>query len=271
MNFKRSYNSGGSAAAVVDEQRRLNPDPVYIPLDSIQLDSQRFRFRVETDPAQVAKLQDLIKAGVDLEPVEVFEIEGQSGLWLVHGYTRYTAVQALGQNTILAIVRQGTLLDAMKIAWSANSKHGRQLTDADKRLKIASYLEFYPQASDTQIANAINVSATFVGDERKKMVKAGAVTLPTDENGNEIRMVTRKGKTYAQKVGKIGTKKPKSGNGKVSADERGEAISFPVDPGKAKSTYYVVTLDEDQAVALRNLLKQHSDQQIARFVLSKLI
>lgn len=202
----KATGNGASAAAVVSAQIAANPDPVDVTLSEIQRDPGRFLMRQRVVRKQVDKLKVFLQEGKPLDPVDVFRIDGV--LWLVHGHHRYEAHAELGLPAISCVIREGTLLDAMEFAWPANGSHGEALTDDDNRIKIASVLKFYPTISNTELAKKINCSVTFVGDERKRLEGSGAIQKPIDADGNEIRMVTRGGKTYAQKVGGIGKNKP---------------------------------------------------------------
>lgn len=217
LSKMNNRTNGASAVAVVAAQIAANPDPVDVALSEISRDPGKFLFRQKIVEGQVAKLQKILEDGLELDPVDLFRIDGT--LWLVHGHHREQAHRSAGRSTIKAVIRQGTIMDALEFAWRANGGHGEKLTDADNILKVASILQHKPAMSDTEIAKLISTSVSFVGDARKQLESKGAIQKPTDENGNEIRMVTRNGKTYAQKVGGIGKSKPAKKPNPVSVIE----------------------------------------------------
>lgn len=262
---KIKANNGASAAAVVSAQIAANPDPVEVEIDKIQFDPQRFLFRQRIVTSQVEKLTGMINSGIVLDAVDVFLIDGV--MWLNHGHHRYQAHKAAGKTTIQAVIRQGTIMDALEFAWRANDRHGTQLTEEDNLIKVASILKHKPATSDTEIAGIIGSSVSFASDARKKLTTSGAVQKPTDEHGNEIRMATRKGKdgkvtTYQIKVGGIGAK-AKPAQIKATTPINGAGFHSP-DDGKITKTIRLTYKEWDD---LRGLL---AGSEIGRVVMGQI-
>lgn len=261
----KATGNGASAAAVVSAQIAANPDPVEVEIDKIQFDPQRFLFRQRIVTSQVEKLTGMINSGIVLDAVDVFLIDGV--MWLNHGHHRYQAHKAAGKTTIQAVIRQGTIMDALEFAWRANDRHGTQLTEEDNLIKVASILKHKPATSDTEIAGIIGSSVTFASDARKKLTTSGAVQKPTDEHGNEIRMATRKGKdgkvtTYQIKVGGIGAK-AKPAQIKATTPINGAGFHSP-DDGKITKTIRLTYKEWDD---LRGLL---AGSEIGRVVMGQI-
>lgn len=192
---------------VIDTQSMNAPQDVL--LSKINRDPGKFLFRQRIVESQVSDLRKILHDGLELKPVDLFQVEGL--LWLVHGHHRDRAHQDEGRASIKAVIHQGTMMDALEFAWRANGEHGEKLSDEDNLLKVASILKHKPTTSDTEIAKIISKSVSFVGDARKQLESNGATQKPVDADGNEIRMATRKGKdgkvtTYQIKVGGIGAK-----------------------------------------------------------------
>ena len=89
------------------------------------------------DNATLAEYRDAMEAGATFPPVHV--VEDGDNLWLVDGFHRVAAAQALGRKTIEANVREGTLEEAQWLACGAN--RGLMRTNADKRAAIIAALK----------------------------------------------------------------------------------------------------------------------------------
>ena len=93
--------------------------------------------------------------------------------WLTDGFHRYHAYKLLGIKNIEVSFIPGNLRDAQIEALKANGKHGKPLTNEDKRnkVKMALDIEGVDKLSDSEIAKMCEVSKTFVSSIRRPEVK----------------------------------------------------------------------------------------------------
>ena len=93
--------------------------------------------------------------------------------WLTDGFHRYHAYKLLGIKNIEVSFIAGNLRDAQIEALKANGKHGKPLTNEDKRnkVKMALEIEGVDKLSDSEIAKMCEVSKTFVSSIRRPEVK----------------------------------------------------------------------------------------------------
>ena len=68
-----------------------------------------------------------------LPPIDVFWIEGKDGWWLVDGWHRLGAAKQRNEEEIEATDHQGTMIDAIEYSFDANLKHGRPLTNKERK------------------------------------------------------------------------------------------------------------------------------------------
>ncbi len=102
---------------------------------------------------------------------------------MADGFHRVAAHEAAGLVDILAEVREGTKRDALFYALSANKRHGRPMSNADKRKAILIMLKDEEWGiSDRYIADKLGVSPTTVGAVRKEegcsTVQVGQLSTP---------------------------------------------------------------------------------------------
>lgn len=130
------------------------------------------------DNATLAEYRDAMEAGATFPPVVV--VEDGDNLWLVDGFHRVAAAQALGRKTIDASVRQGTLEEAQWLACAAN--RGLMRTNADKRAAVVAALK-HPRSrdlGDRGIAMHCGVSHVLVFNLRKELApKPQVLTVNT--------------------------------------------------------------------------------------------
>jgi hypothetical protein len=129
------------------------------------------QFREVIDQPLVTEYLNSMKEGDVFPPVDIV-FDGTTN-WLVDGFHRYHAYKILGLKVIPAIIKHGTLYEAQLAALKANSKHGKPLTNADKRKKVLYCLsmEGHDNKSDYEIAQMCDVSRSFVGSIRNPEVK----------------------------------------------------------------------------------------------------
>lgn len=92
--------------------------------------------------------------------------------WLADGFHRIRAKEHIGESKILAEVRCGSRREAILFAAGANSTHGFQRTNADKRRVVGWLLNDHEWSrwSDNEIARKVGVSQPFVGKLRKTLL-----------------------------------------------------------------------------------------------------
>jgi ParB-like chromosome segregation protein Spo0J len=93
--------------------------------------------------------------------------------WLTDGFHRYHAYKLLGIKEIDINYVAGTLRDAQIAALKANGKHGKPLTNEDKRnkVKMALEIEGFDKLTDAEIARYCDVSKPFVAAVRRPEAK----------------------------------------------------------------------------------------------------
>ena len=82
------------------------------------------------------------------------------------------AARQLGLLDILADIRPGGRIDALKAALSANSAHGIRRTNQDKRRAVEIALREFGKLSSRQIAELCGVSTDMVIDHRPQLSKS---------------------------------------------------------------------------------------------------
>ena len=136
------------------------------------------------DNATLQEYRDAMEAGAKFPPIHV--IEDGDDLWLVDGFHRVAAANALGYRTIDALSRPGTLEEAQWAACAAN--RGLMRTNADKRAAVVSALK-HPRSrdlGDRGIATHCGVSHVFVAGVRRE------VTSKNLENPKVVTVTTSK-------------------------------------------------------------------------------
>ncbi|SNS48333.1 ParB-like nuclease domain-containing protein [Sphingomonas laterariae] len=92
-----------------------------------------------TDPSTVRQYERVLTQGQEMPPVKVAKV-GEA-LYLVDGFHRLAAHRQAGFGAIKAEVAKMSLADAQAVALTANTKHGKRLTRADKDRMLDLYLE----------------------------------------------------------------------------------------------------------------------------------
>ena len=141
-----------------------------VNIDDIRIDGGT-QCRVVIDQPTVYTYIENMKEG-DVFPALQTVFDGSSH-WLTDGFHRYHAYKILGIKEIQVDYKPGTLQDAKIIALEANSKHGKPLTNEDKRNKVKMALEIdgFDKKSDREISIFCKVSVSFVSSIRRPEVK----------------------------------------------------------------------------------------------------
>lgn len=131
--------------------------------------------RCTLSPDVVKDYADRMAEGDKFPPVIVFEdgaIKDAPNMFLADGFHRVAAGVKNGFKDILAEVRNGTKLDALKYSLGANSTNGLHRTNADKRRCVSLALEFFGAMSDRALASMVGVSNQFVSNVRAEIAEA---------------------------------------------------------------------------------------------------
>ncbi len=146
--------------------------PTRLPLDKITLDGGT-QVCVQLNTETIDRYAELMADDHKFDAVEVL-YDGTT-YWPWDGFHRVAAARKCGQTTIMAIIRPGGRKDAVKLALSANRKHGLPLTNADKINAVKVALKEFPEMSDRSIAEAVGVSHSMVGKYRAQLESIGQI------------------------------------------------------------------------------------------------
>jgi hypothetical protein len=155
---------------------------ISLALASIRLDGGT-QCRAKLDDEHIASLAEAWADGAKMPAIVVFH-DG-SNHWLADGFHRYHAAEKCSFRDILADVRSGTKLEAIRFALSANAAHGLRRTNADKRRAVEIALKEFPKLSDRQIAEICAVGNQLVGHTRKDVCDSHTSATRTDSLGRE--------------------------------------------------------------------------------------
>jgi hypothetical protein len=150
----------------------------------------RIQSRVAISQGTVDEYKQAYMDGDKFPPSIVFS-DGKTN-WLADGWHRLKAQSGLGFLDVEVEVREGGLRDAIKFSLSANSRHGLNRTNADKRKAVLAALddEEWRELSAREIASLCAVSHTFVNQiyQERTAIEArknGVIATPDeDESGN---------------------------------------------------------------------------------------
>lgn len=171
-----------------------------LPLTSIRTDGNT-QARIELSATVIGEYAEALERGDTFPPVEVY-FDGET-YWLADGFHRIKAAAQVGQETIEVVVHEGGQREALLHAVGANTAHGLQRSNADKRKAALMLLqdEEWRQWSDRQIARHCAVSDRFVNTLRHE--------LSANRSQIETRKVQRGKSTYTMGTGRIGTTQAK--------------------------------------------------------------
>ena len=263
----------------------------WVAIDDLTLDHDRIQIRTALSRETVDKYADALEF---LPPVEVFRVtetetddDGKETeverLILADGFHRVAAFTAMGQKSIPANVRTGTLEEAEEFAAVANATSGRQLTTSERNDAIRRVHRLHPRMKQADIATRLSVSQPTVNRIlRMDKVRADhpkAVEMP-DAQLAEIMMAngdldplidaaTKNDWTRAQIRTAVGNMK----NPKVDAATRRDVLSGTIEPVKVKKdgsfervTPGTVSGEGDPWDAVRTALYSVLDAEVAEIV-----
>lgn len=158
----------------------------------------QYQMRVEhIDDGYVEELKERLNAGDDLGEIEVRIVNSR---WCVtDGWQRTEAHRRAGYTQIAARWRVSTHDEAKDAAYLANTRHGKQLNDADKHHKLEDACRRWRENLEkgemtvTGVSRKTGLTISFVHRHISKYV-----TLPA------VRMVERNGQRFMQDTSHIG-------------------------------------------------------------------
>ena len=145
--------------------------------------------RISHDSQLIADYAALIREGVEFPPVRVWW-DGER-YWLSDGFRRLAAADLECVTDFRAEIRLGSVDDALWDSYAANATHGSRRTLEETEAVIERALGHPNSArlSNVEIARHLHVTEATVRRWRKK--------LSSSRDEDRVRMVTRKGTTYA--------------------------------------------------------------------------
>jgi hypothetical protein len=169
-------------------------DIIHVPLDLIRCDEE-IQTRDVLKGEYLERLKELFREDGPhaLPPVVLFR-DNNGVYWLADGGYRYTAACEVfsleGPRALLAEVRQGTKRDAILYAAEANAKHGRGLSNDEKRRVVERLLKDHEWSGwpDRAIARHTGTSHVFVGRIRKELELAAKQPTIEAASGNCYQM-----------------------------------------------------------------------------------
>ena len=139
----------------------------YLKKESIQ--TKGMQVRAQMCEETVKEYAEAMAAGAKFPPVIVFH-DG-TNYWLADGFHRLEAWKRNGVETVKSEVKEGSRIDALKYAFSANNGHGLRMSHEDKRnaVKIAyenrKELGLPDVPSANLIAEIVGVGHVFVANQ----------------------------------------------------------------------------------------------------------
>ena len=158
-------------------------------IDEIKTDFETYAYRDELNDEAVRQYQQDID---DLPPVDVFNTE--EGLILAGGYHRLEAHRQEERETIIAVIHQGTVIEAKIFACKANAQHGLNMTRSERQRSRRDFIKFNlerdPLMSNVEIATAYGgCSEATIRRDRKQLVKSGEVKDSDQRRGTDGRVI----------------------------------------------------------------------------------
>jgi hypothetical protein len=137
--------------------------PKQLALSDIRLDGGT-QVRVSIDLDTVAAYAERMEEGDVFRAVDVYH-DGAS-YWLADGFHRWHAAKKAGRDTLAAIVKGGTLEDAIWDALTANKTNGLPMSNADKAKAVGIALKTFPDKTDQVVADRVGVHRNTVAKYR---------------------------------------------------------------------------------------------------------
>lgn len=149
------------------------PKEMLLELHELEHDTAT-QSRVAIDPETVERYGELMRDGVKFDPITVF-YDGVR-YWVADGWHRSGGAGWASKKSIACLVYQGTKEDAVLYSTSANARHGKAMTNADKRKCVETVLGMRPEWSDRAIADHVGVGHQLVGTVRRQLDESSSST-----------------------------------------------------------------------------------------------
>jgi uncharacterized ParB-like nuclease family protein len=170
-----------------------------LSLDVITTEGTQARVTLST--TVIHEYADALQQGDEFPPIDVYY--DNTTYWLADGFHRLQAAKQAGRDTIAAIMHQGGQREALLHALGANDTHGHRRTDTDRRHAVELMLADpeWRAWNNSAIARQCRVSEFLVRTVRQELEPATETPGPPEQT----RKVTRGGKTFTMRTGRIGT------------------------------------------------------------------
>lgn len=159
----------------------VNFEEMEVSLDAIKVHPEMLQVRARTDQKVSSRYAKARATGSKFPPVILFRIDGE--LYLVDGFHRFDAWLHLGLPTILAVIREGTMEDALLAAIEANGddKVDRKLNEEDCRHAAVLMIrnEMFREWSDSEIGRRCGLYSGVVKKIRLCLSRDEGIAIPT--------------------------------------------------------------------------------------------
>jgi len=162
----------------------------YLKKESIQTKGMQVRAHLCEETVQ--EYVEAMAAGAKFPPVIVFH-DG-TNYWLADGFHRLEAWNRNGVQNVKTEVKEGSRIDALKFAFSANNSHGLRMSNEDKRnaVKIAyenrKELGLPDVPAANLIAGIVGVNNEFAGRQLALNASWAAATARTGADGKTYKL-----------------------------------------------------------------------------------
>ncbi len=172
--------------------------PQSIPLDKI-LVNHDYQIRESLDTETINEYADAYRQKQSMPAVDVYRSDDE--FILADGFHRVAAAKQAGLKTIQANIHIGKAPEILTLAFALNSRHGRRMTNADKRRAVMLSLKQWPKLADREIARLVFVTHTLVAEVRHSMSDvAAAANLHNcrDKKTSQHQALTNTGKIHTE-------------------------------------------------------------------------
>lgn len=145
-----------------------------------EITAERLQSRAIVSQSYIDEIAERMVAGDKFPPIPVIQNDEQS--WLPDGLHRLEGATKAGVEIAVDFIK-GTQDDAIKMACSANIRHGLRQTNSDKRRAVALAIKRLGDISDEAISDLCGVSRRFVVDQRR-FIKEEEKARPV--NGSQV-------------------------------------------------------------------------------------
>jgi hypothetical protein len=210
--------------------------------DIITTGGTQIRAAVNSDT--VDQYAEAMNGGDEFPPLIVFH-DGSRYI-LADGFHRIMAASRNGAKEIKCEIRKGTKSDAIKFALSANSKHGLQRTNRDKRRSVELALAEWPNLSDREFAKICAVSFMLVASIRRE--------LPTYCSPNPAKRIGADGKSRKMPTRKGPAPSFKKEDNAFQTKTTPESIDANLNKVEEIVKMIIEILDKQDGEGLRNMM-----------------